>query len=68
MAVAPEHRRQGLGKLVTALAGQQHFADGAKSVALGVRGSNSNALAMYRGLGFDKVLHFSSVRMSPKSL
>lgn len=68
VAVAPEHRRQGLGKLVTALAGQQHFADGAKSVALGVRGSNSNALAMYRGLGFDKVLHFSSVRMSPKSL
>ncbi len=68
VAVAPAARRQGLGKLVTALAGQQHFAEGAQSVALGVRGSNINALALYRGLGFDKELHFSSVRMSPRSL
>lgn len=64
VAVAPSARRKGLGSLVTLLAAQQHFAEGAKSVALGVRGSNLNALAMYRKLGFDVEMHFSSVRLS----
>lgn len=68
VAVAPDARRQGLGSLVTMLAGQQHFADGAQSVSLGVRGSNLNALAMYRRLDFDVELHFVSARLSRRSL
>ena len=68
VAVATEARRQGLGSLVTVLAGQQHFADGAVSVSLGVRGSNAHALAMYRKLGFDAEIHFVSSRLSRRSL
>ncbi|MEN9710849.1 MAG: hypothetical protein RL441_841 [Actinomycetota bacterium] len=64
VAVAPSARRHGLGSIVTLLAAQQHFADGAKAVALGVRGTNHNALQMYRKLGFDVEMHFSSVRLS----
>jgi ribosomal-protein-alanine N-acetyltransferase len=64
VAVAPAARRQGLGSVITLLAAQQHFADGAKAVALGVRGSNIGALAMYRKVGFDVEMHFSSVRLS----
>lgn len=68
VAVAADARRQGLGSLVTVLAGQQHFANGAVSVSLGVRGSNANALTMYRKLGFDTEIHFVSSRLSRRSL
>ncbi|MEY4323386.1 MAG: FR47-like protein, partial [Actinomycetota bacterium] len=63
VAVAETSRRRGFGSLVTLLAGQQHFAQGAKRVGLGVRASNRGALALYRELGFDDEYAMSAVRL-----
>lgn len=63
VSVATNLRRQGLGALVTLLAGQQHFAAGATRVALGVRASNRGALAMYREIGFDDETALINVRL-----
>lgn len=52
LAVAPEHRRRGLGSgLVVAL--MEHACDvGAVAMTLEVRSSNQPAIALYRELGF----------------
>jgi len=68
VAVMPQARREGLGSTVTLLAGQQHFARGAASVSLGVRGTNSGAIAMYRGIGFDSERDFTAFRLREKNV
>ena len=60
VAVAPEHRRRGLGSAVTQVAVSEWFARGAQRVGLGVNGANSGALAMYRAMGFERELDFTS--------
>ena len=64
VSVAESSRRRGFGTLVTLLAGQQHFAQGAERVGLGVRASNRGALALYRELGFDDEYAMSSIRLT----
>lgn len=60
VAVAPDQRRQGLGSAVTQVAVSEWFARGARRVGLGVSGSNLGALAMYRAMGFERELDFTS--------
>ncbi|HEY1531636.1 MAG TPA: ribosomal protein S18-alanine N-acetyltransferase [Galbitalea sp.] len=55
LAVAPEARRNGLGRtLVTALLSEAR-ARGAKEVFLEVRADNPNARALYDSLGFEQI-------------
>lgn len=63
VAVGIDHRRQGWGSVVTMLGLQEHFNRGAQSVGLGVRGSNSGAIDMYRSLGFDSEYHYTGIRL-----
>ncbi|MEU7167874.1 GNAT family N-acetyltransferase [Streptomyces morookaense] len=52
LAVAPEHRRQGLGGLVMARLAQQALDEGASAAYLQVEAGNGGAAALYDGLGF----------------
>ena len=64
VAVGLDSRRQGLGEAVTQVAASEWFARGASAVHLGVRGSNTGAQALYRKIGFDLLLDFTSIRLS----
>jgi ribosomal protein S18 acetylase RimI-like enzyme len=66
VAVAEDFRGQGLGKLVTRLAVQQHFAAGATSVSLGVWAQNQAAVGMYQAMGFDHEFNLTSTRLQPR--
>jgi hypothetical protein len=63
VAVGINARRQGWGSVVTMLALQQQFDLGASTVGLGVRGSNTGAVEMYRSLGFENEFHYSGIRL-----
>lgn len=52
VAVAAEHRRQGFGRLVTAIATRAGLAGGNKLVWLSVDEQNTPAVKLYRGLGY----------------
>ncbi|MEY4322769.1 MAG: hypothetical protein RL410_550 [Actinomycetota bacterium] len=67
VAVDKNARRRGFGSLVTILAGQQHFANHAQRVGLGVRASNRGALALYRKIGFNEELAMSAIRIAEQS-
>jgi GNAT superfamily N-acetyltransferase len=63
VAVSKDHRRKGLGAAVTIAAIQQHQKSGVVVVGLGVRGSNSQALSLYRTLGIRRETHFFSTSL-----
>ncbi len=52
LGVAPEHRRQGLGRWLLAFAMDQGARQGARKAVLEVRQGNRDALALYAALGF----------------
>ncbi len=52
VAVAPDYRRGGLGRALTARALRDLHARGARSVSLSVASDNGAAIALYRSLGF----------------
>jgi ribosomal-protein-alanine N-acetyltransferase len=52
LAVHPDHRRQGLGRLLLQLALEEGRSRGAAAALLEVRRSNEAAQRLYRGLGF----------------
>jgi mycothiol synthase len=53
MGVAPEYRRQGLGKLILQ-AGLKHLADsGIQTVELTADNENKAACSLYEGAGFE---------------
>ena len=55
IAVRPSCRRQGLGRAVTEALVQLAQTRKLEQIALEVRASNEAAIALYRGLGFEKV-------------
>ena len=55
VAVLPEHRRKGIGKLLTAHALQQAKEREAEVVFLEVRVSNASARGLYESLGFKEI-------------
>jgi [ribosomal protein S18]-alanine N-acetyltransferase len=55
LAVAPENRRQGLGRLLLRLALEAASRQGARVVHLEVRAGNAPARALYRAAGFREV-------------
>jgi ribosomal-protein-alanine N-acetyltransferase len=52
LAVAPGHRRRGLGAALLLAVGEATAAAGAESLVLEVRAGNAAALELYRGVGF----------------
>ncbi len=52
VAVAPDHRRRGLGRALTACALRELHARGARSVSLSVASDNGAAIALYRSFDF----------------
>jgi ribosomal-protein-alanine N-acetyltransferase len=54
LAVHPEHRRQGLGRLLLAIVLQSARRQGARTAWLEVRQSNAPALALYGSAGFEQ--------------
>ena len=54
LAVAPHHRRQGLGRVMMAAAEAWLRAKGAPKLQLMVRGSNDEALGFYEALGLER--------------
>ena len=55
VAVAPAHRKRGLGKVLMNAMQEQAIGLGAEQTFLEVRVSNLAALALYRGFGFKDV-------------
>lgn len=53
LAVAPSHRRQGLGRLLMAEAELRLLREGCPKVNLQVRAGNDGVVAFYRRLGYD---------------
>lgn len=66
VAVVPESRRAGLGSAVTQVALSEWFARGANRVGLGVSAHNLAALQMYRAIGFDRELDFTSFSLASR--
>jgi ribosomal protein S18 acetylase RimI-like enzyme len=52
IGVAPEHRREGLGRLITTVATRAGLATGNRLVWLSVREADAPATALYAGLGY----------------
>jgi len=52
LAVAPEHRRQGFGRVLMQEAEERLLALGCPKMNIQVRNSNAEALAFYRGIGY----------------
>jgi ribosomal protein S18 acetylase RimI-like enzyme len=52
LAVAPEHRRQGFGRLLMQQAEERLLALGCPKLNIQVRTSNAEALGFYRSLGY----------------
>lgn len=55
VAVAPKHRKKGLGKLLMERLENIAISRGAEQTFLEVRKSNAAALALYEGFGFEKI-------------
>jgi ribosomal-protein-alanine N-acetyltransferase len=55
MAVAPERRRGGLGRLLLAAVLEAGRAEGARRATLEVRATNAAARALYAQFGFEQV-------------
>lgn len=55
VAVLREHHRKGIGAALTARAAKRLFADGAQRVDLRTDDDNSDAIRLYRSLGFQHV-------------
>lgn len=55
VAVAPKHRKKGLGKLLMERLENIAISLGAEQTFLEVRKSNAAALALYEGFGFEKI-------------
>ena len=55
IAVFPEYRRQGIGRLLLEGACDVAQKGGAESISLEVRPSNEGAIALYRSVGFEEV-------------
>ncbi len=53
LAVAPDHRKQGLGRLLMAEAELRLLREGCPKVNLQVRAGNDEVVAFYRRLGYD---------------
>lgn len=58
IAVAPERRRSGLARALTAAMLAWGAAEGATGAYLQVHSENAPALALYRGLGFDEAYRY----------
>jgi ribosomal-protein-alanine N-acetyltransferase len=54
LAVHPEHRRRGLGRLLLRRALEEGYVQGATAALLEVRRSNLAAQKLYRALGFEE--------------
>lgn len=54
VAVAPQHRRAGLGRALLSAFLAEAFVRGARTAFLDVRAGNTAALALYRGAGFEE--------------
>lgn len=52
IAVLPEYRRRGIGRLLLEEAEQEAKSDGAESVFLEVRAGNTPALSLYSSMGY----------------
>jgi ribosomal protein S18 acetylase RimI-like enzyme len=52
LAVAPEHRRQGFGRVLMQEAEERLLALGCPKVNIQVRSSNQEALGFYKGIGY----------------
>jgi len=52
LAVAPEHRRQGFGRVLMQEAEERLLALGCPKLNIQVRNSNAEALGFYRGIGY----------------
>lgn len=59
VAVAAEHRRQGFGRLVTAIATRAGLAGGNKLVWLSVDEQNTPAIGLYRSLGYRRTFSWT---------
>lgn len=55
VAVHPDHRRRGLGKVVMHALMKQARDIGARTLYLEVRASNEAAISLYHALGFDEI-------------
>ena len=55
LAVAPQHRRQGIARQLVEALGDALRAQGVQSLTLEVRASNEAAIQLYRSLGFTQV-------------
>lgn len=66
IAVDPEHRRQGVGRSITAALIAEAKRIGGNFISLEVRPSNEAAVKLYRSLGFENVGFRKNFYMSPK--
>lgn len=53
LAVAPEHRRRGIGRVLVEAAVDEARRRGARKITLRVLGSNPDAMRLYRACGFE---------------
>lgn len=58
LAVAPAHRRRGLGRALVVASAQAFYQAGARTLGLAVTLANRPAVALYEGLGFQVEQHF----------
>lgn len=66
LAVLPEHRRQGIGRMLVTELIRQLQAEKVQSLSLEVRASNAGAIALYQGLGFCQVGRRPGYYTNPK--
>lgn len=66
LAVAPEHRRQGIGRALMERLCECLRSRGTESLTLEVRVSNSAACALYRDMGFAEVGRRKGYYVNPK--
>lgn len=55
IAVFPQHRRKGIGRLLLRKAAEQARKKGAESISLEVRPSNTAAISLYKSEGYEEV-------------
>ena len=55
IAVFPQHRRKGIGRLLLRKAAEQARKKGAESISLEVRLSNTAAISLYKSEGYEEV-------------